>query len=169
MVEIVQKNNPVLRQKATEVNVSELTSPRIRQVLADMKKALASQEDGVALAAPQIGIPLRIFIVAGFALAEELQESKDRPDDLVFINPVITKLSKDKAELEEGCLSVRNFYGKTLRSTKAIVRAYNEKGKIFQRGGSGLLAQIFQHETDHLDGILFIDHAKDVREADTIK
>jgi peptide deformylase len=169
MTEIVQKDNHVLRQKATEVNVSEITSPRIQGILADMKKSLASQEDGVALAAPQIGIPLRIFVVAGFALTEELQESKVRPADLVFINPVITKLSKDKAELEEGCLSVRHFYGKTLRSTKATVRAYNEKGEVFQRGGSGLLAQIFQHETDHLDGILFIDHAKDVREADNIE
>ncbi|TAK57142.1 peptide deformylase [Patescibacteria group bacterium] len=169
MIEIVQKDDPVLRQKATEVAISEITSPRIRKILADMKEALASQEDGVALAAPQIGVPLRIFIVAGFALTEELQESKDRPDDLVFINPTITKLSKDKAELEEGCLSVRHFYGKTLRSKKATARAYNEKGEIFQRGGSGLLAQIFQHETDHLDGILFIDHAKEVQKVDIIK
>jgi len=169
MIEIVQKDNPVLRQKATEVTLAEITSPRIQGILAEMKKALASQEDGVALAAPQIGIPLRIFIVAGFAMTPELTKSKDRPADLVFINPTITKLSKDRVELEEGCLSVRHFYGKTLRSTKATVRAYNEKGEMFQRGGSGLLAQIFQHETDHLNGILFIDHAKDVQEADNIK
>lgn len=169
MVEIVQKDNPVLRQKATEVTLSEITSPRIQGILADMKKALTSQEDGVALAAPQIGIPLRIFIVAGFATTPELRESKEKPDDLIFINPTITKLSKDKSELEEGCLSVRHFYGKTMRSNKAIVRAYNEKGEVFQRGGSGLLAQIFQHETDHLNGILFTDHATDVQEADTIR
>ncbi len=169
MTEIVQKDNPVLRQKATEVALSEIASPRIQGILADMKKSLASQKDGVALAAPQIGIPLRIFVVAGFALTEELQESKDCPADLIFINPVITKLSKDKVELEEGCLSIRHFYGKTIRSTKATVRAYNEKGEVFQRGGSGLLAQIFQHETDHLDGILFIDHATDVQEANTIQ
>ena len=165
MLEIVQKGDPVLRQKATPVAISEITSPRIQQVLTDMKKALASQEDGVALAAPQIGIPLRIFVVAGFALTAELKKNENPPEDLVFINPVISKLSKEKVELEEGCLSVRHVYGKTIRSTKVTVKAYNEKGESFQRGGGGLLAQIFQHETDHLDGILFIDHATNMQEA----
>ena len=66
--------------------------------------------------------------------------------------------------MPEGCLSVRPLYGKTFRSTKATITAYNKNGKKFTRGASGLLAQIFQHETDHLNGILFIDHAKDIKE-----
>ena len=84
--------------------------------------------------------------------------------DLIFINPKITKLSQKKGWVPEGCLSVRWLYGKTLRSQKASIEAYDEHGKKFIRGASGLLAQIFQHETDHLDGILFIDHAKDIKE-----
>ena len=84
--------------------------------------------------------------------------------DLIFINPKISKLSREKEWVPEGCLSVRPLYGKTHRSKKAIITAYNEKGKKFTRGASGLLSQIFQHETDHLDGVLFIDHAKDVKE-----
>ena len=66
--------------------------------------------------------------------------------------------------LVEGCLSVRWLYGSTHRSRKATITAYDEKGKKFQRGAAGLLAQIFQHETDHLKGVLFIDHAKDIKE-----
>ena len=84
--------------------------------------------------------------------------------DLVFINPKILKLSKEREWLPEGCLSVRWLYGKTYRSKKVILTAYDEKGKKLKRGASGLLAQIFQHETDHLNGILFVDHAKDIRE-----
>jgi peptide deformylase len=66
--------------------------------------------------------------------------------------------------MPEGCLSVRWLYGNTFRSKKATVTAYDENGKKFVRGASGLLAQIFQHETDHLVGTLFIDHAKNIKE-----
>ena len=83
---------------------------------------------------------------------------------MVFINPKISKLSKEKEWTPEGCLSVRWLYGKTYRSKKASISAYDENSKKFTRGASGLLAQIFQHETDHLNGILFIDHAKDIKE-----
>ncbi|MBI3888666.1 peptide deformylase [Candidatus Nomurabacteria bacterium] len=87
----------------------------------------------------------------------------------MFINPKISKLSRDKVWVPEGCLSVRWLYGKTYRSTKATIAAYNENGKKFTRGASGLLAQIFQHETDHLNGILFIDHAIDIKEELPVK
>jgi peptide deformylase len=121
----------------------------------------------VAIAAPQIGESLRIFIVSGRAFDIEKgiydeNAKKPKSEDLVCINPKIDRLSRDKADMDEGCLSVRYLYGKVKRSKKATVTAYNESGKKFTRGGSGLLAQIFQHETDHLDGVLFIDKAKDV-------
>ena len=83
---------------------------------------------------------------------------------MVFINPKISKISKEKEWMPEGCLSVRPIYGKTWRSKKTTVTAYDENGIKFQRGASGLLSQIFQHETDHLNGILFIDHAVDLIE-----
>ncbi|MES2087507.1 MAG: peptide deformylase [Patescibacteria group bacterium] len=173
MTPIVQNPNPVLRKVAKEVPEKTIKSPKIIAVLERMKEALDSQEDGVAIAAPQIGESLRIFVITERALeiSDELAEGKKiakNPEKvyghLVFINPVISKISKTKAVLEEGCLSVRYAYGKVNRSTKATVKAFNEKGEKFTRGGSGLLAQIFQHEIDHLNGILFIDTAKEVKE-----
>jgi len=168
---IVQKENKVLRQNSKEVPVREITTPKIKKILKEMSSALKSQNDGVAIAAPQIGHLLRIFIVSGkifdkdFIRGQGLPVNKKNvPKDLIFINPKISKLSREKEWVPEGCLSVRWLYGKNLRSKKAMITAYDEKGKKFTRGASGLLAQIFQHETEHLDGILFIDHAKDVRE-----
>ncbi|MFQ5661631.1 MAG: peptide deformylase [Candidatus Paceibacteria bacterium] len=174
MVKIIQEGDPTLRGKAEEVPVSEITSPKIKKILADMSEALEAQKDGVALAAPQIGVPLRIFIVSGklFDVAgprpaslglEDEQASSSLPD-FVFINPEITKISKNTEAHEEGCLSVRGKYGTTKRAQKTTVRAFDENGKVFERGGSGLLAQIFQHEMDHLDGTLFIDKAENIHD-----
>lgn len=158
---IVSEGNPVLRQKAEDVPLSEIKSEKVRRVIEDMKAALASQSDGVGLAAPQIAVPLRIFLVSKRIFGDDVTK------DAVFINPTITKFSKEKKWMEgEGCLSVRWVYGKVQRSTKVTIRAYDEEGQIFERGAGGLLAHIFQHEVDHLDGILFIDKAKDLQEAD---
>jgi len=171
MIKIVQKENRVLRQNSKEVPVREITKLKIKKILKEMSSALKNQSDGVALAAPQIGYSLKIFIVSGkifdkdFIRGQGLPiNKKEIPKDLVFINPKILKLSREKEWLLEGCLSVRWLYGKSLRSKKAMIAAYDENGKKFTRGASGLLAQIFQHETEHLNGILFIDHAKDIKE-----
>lgn len=174
IVKIVQQEHAVLRQKAAEVPVKDIGSAKIKRVLKDMAATLEMQDDGVALAAPQIAVSLRIFIVskAALNLPKELEKRKEintaelkkAAGYLVFINPILTKLSRDKVILDEGCLSVRPLYGKIKRSKKASVTAYDEHGKRFTRGASGLLAQIFQHEYDHLDGILFIDKATDLRE-----
>ncbi len=187
MKKILQKKEEVLRRIAHEVPLHTIKTVKIKKILKEMSKALKSQSDGVAIAAPQIGYSLRIFIVSGKVLkagfpdrgvsqADGPRGSADSPEsdsdpeqeesvgkDLIFINPKISKLSREKDWVPEGCLSVRPLYGKTFRSKKATVTAYDENGKKFTRGASGLLAQIFQHETDHLNGILFIDHAKDVK------
>ncbi len=173
MKKIVQKSDEVLRKTVKEIPVSLIKTPKIQKILKEMSEALKSQDDGVAIAAPQIGYSLSIFVVSGkifdkdFLTGKNLSTTpKEKKDykDMVFINPLISKLSKEKDWLPEGCLSVRWLYGKTLRSTKATVTAYDENGKKFTRGASGLLAQIFQHETDHLKGVLFIDHATDIKE-----
>lgn len=191
MKKILQKGEKVLRQTAKEIPISQIKTLKIKTVIKEMKASLRSQSDGVAIAAPQIGYSLRIFVVSGKIFnasfadvsgeglsqddgprgsagptgtdSDRPQRASAKPKDLIFINPKISKLSRDKEWVPEGCLSVRPFYGKTYRSKKAIVTAYDENGNKFERGGSGLLAQIFQHETDHLNGILFIDHAKDVK------
>ncbi|MBP9712038.1 MAG: peptide deformylase [Candidatus Pacebacteria bacterium] len=184
---IVQTPEKVLRKKAPEVLIADITTPKIKKILREMSASLLEQNDGVAIAAPQIGYSLRIFVVSGKIFDDGYAERREariknkrdgtplesspapaptseRSKDMVFINPKISKLSREKEWVPEGCLSVRWLYGKTYRSIKATVTAYDENGKKFTRGASGLLAQIFQHETDHLNGILFIDHAKDVKE-----
>lgn len=169
-VKILQKESPKLRLTAEPVPVNEISSPKITSVILRMKKTLQEQDDGVAIAAPQIGEGLRIFVVAGRALkmiAEDeglIDENIDENTDQIFINPEIIKSSKKSEWMEEGCLSVRHLYGKVKRAIKVTVKARDEHGKIFTRGASGLLAQIFQHEIDHLNGTLFIDTARDVKE-----
>ncbi len=168
---IVQKEDMVLRKIAVEIPIHEIKTPKIQKILKEMSVALLSQDDGVAIAAPQIGYSLKIFVVSGKIFDKDFlkgkglpKDKKDVPKDLVFINPIISKLSREKDKVPEGCLSVRWLYGITLRSKKASVTAYDENGKKFTRGASGLLSQIFQHETDHLKGVLFIDHAEDIKE-----
>lgn len=172
---ILQRESPLLRANAKDVPASEITSSRIKKIIKDMNDALSREDDGVAIAAPQIGVPLRIFLVSkrAFEVPENVHDrrklkkskkGKSEGDDLIFINPVIKKLSREKRWMDEGCLSVRWAYGKAERSVKATIEAYDVHGQKFTRGASGLLAQIFQHETDHLNGILFTDKARDVRE-----
>lgn len=162
MVEIVQKDALILRKKATPVAREDIGSERITDILSRMHSSLAAQDDGVALAAPQIGEAVRIFIVSGKVFSEDFEHPDPTQPDRVFINPVVKKVSRTKKVVDEGCLSVRGIYGKVLRATKASVEAYDEKGRRFTLGGAGLLAQIFQHEIDHLNGILFTDTATDL-------
>ncbi len=170
--EIVQVGHPVLRKVAQPVATKEITSPKIKEVIRRMKASLASQDDGVAIAAPQIGESFRIFVVSGKIFDDRFKRGKgipkgDKPshEDVVFINPEIIKLSTKTRWLQEGCLSVRPIYGEVKRALNATVKAHDEHGKKFERGGGGLLAHIFQHEIDHLDGILFIDKARNAHES----
>lgn len=163
MSKLVPQDHPALHQIAEEVPVEDISSPKIKKVLKDMRSALESYNakgfTGVAIAAPQIGIPLRIFLVHDTSKNRDAENSLP---DLVAINPKIIKLSKKKSIVGEGCLSVPDEYGTVKRAAKATIRAFDEHGKEYEYGGSGLLAQIFQHECDHLDGILFIQRAEKV-------
>jgi len=172
MVTIVQNGDGVLRKISTEIPIIDITKPKIQKIISEMNEALDGQYDGVAIAAPQIGVSLRLFIISGRVFDDDfirgqkpLNNKVKRHDNLVFINPVFKKISKDKKLMAEGCLSVRPVYGKVRRATRATIEAYNEKGKKITMNGSGLIAHIFQHETDHLDGILFIDKAKDLHDS----
>ena len=166
MPEIVQKENPVLRQIATDVSAADFGTPELQKILRDMKAALDSQEDGAALAAPQIGISKRIFIISEKVFGADNERHGSKDSHFIFINPKITKLSKKTRLMDEGCLSVRGYYGNIFRSTRASIEAFDENGIRFSRGAGGLLAQVFQHECDHLDGTLFIDRAEDVWEVE---
>ncbi len=175
MIKIIQIGDLVLRATAKKVAVDKIISPEIQKVLENMKQAIVENDDGIAIAAPQINVSLRIFLVSkriflidkeGKPLPDITPEEIDNYKDLVFINPEITNQSKKTQWLMEGCLSIRGVYGKVERSEKATIKAFDENGKLFTRGASGLLAQTIQHENDHLDGILFIDKAKDLEKID---
>jgi len=163
MSHLVPEHHPALHQIAESVPLEDITTPPIQKVLKDMRAALHSYNvegfAGVAIAAPQIGVSLRIFLV------EDM--NADRKDksvipSLVAINPEIIKVSSKRKIVGEGCLSVPKGYGAVSRALRARIRARDENGKLYEYGGSGLLAQIFQHEVDHLDGILFVDRAEEV-------
>lgn len=159
---IVQIGDPVLRTKALPVPLQEISSPHIQGIIQKMKDVLKQEKFGVAIAAPQIGESLRIFVVAGKAFEtpdEETRVSQQPLPDRVFINPDLVRVSKTKKEMSEGCLSVRHKYGAVLRHQKASIHAWNEKGEEFLYHGAGLVGQIFQHEYDHLEGVLYVDKA----------
>jgi peptide deformylase len=165
-IEILQKENPILRDVSCLVPESEIKSENIKKIISDLKKAMDSQSDAIAISAIQIGKPVRLFIVSKKiyeVLKEDPEASKDKKD-LIFINPKIVKTSKEKQNLEEGCLSVRFFYGKVKRPKKATIEWTDENGEKISRGVSGLMAQIVQHEYDHLEGVLFIDKATELVE-----
>ncbi len=155
----------VLRTEAVPVPEELFGTSELAHIIQDMTDTLDKEPDGVALAAPQIGISYQIFVVRYDRTIPPLPEgspeehTKREPSIGIFINPKFVKASRRRVEMDEGCLSVRGIYGTTLRHERATIQARSEDGKKFERGGGGLLAQIFQHETDHLHGILFIDHA----------
>ncbi len=160
---IVQIGDPVLRQQAKPLLVKDISSRSTKALITKMKRVLKGEEYGVALAAPQVGASVRMFVVAGRVFDEQNNEAGDaRTDtkpsaDRVYINPTITRVSKKKLEMSEGCLSVRGQYGTVLRHEKVTLKALDETGKPLLQHASGLLAHIFQHECDHLDGVLYID------------
>ena len=157
--EVLRMGDPRLLARCAPVE--RFGSPELAALLADMHDTMAHM-NGAGLAAPQIGVSLRVVIfgVDGNPRYPEIEEVPQT----VLINPEIQPLSEELEEGWEGCLSVPNMFGIVERHEKVTVEAYNENGKKFRRDGAGLLAEIFQHETDHLKGLLFIDTAKNVRE-----
>lgn len=161
--------NPALRGEMQDIPLSEISSPRIQELIASMRRLLSKEEHGVALAAPQVGEPFRLFIVSPAALERREEKYSDAPPQiatdavpLVYINPAWVKLSREKSDKHEGCLSVRGKWGIVPRAEKATITAYDEHGKKFTRGASGFLAHIFQHEMDHLEGVLYTDKATEL-------
>jgi peptide deformylase len=164
MKQIVQVGDPVLRTVAAEVEEGAFGTQSLKDTINDMAEALHAATDGVAIAAPQIGVPLRIFLVR-YDRLKPLPPGETAPPDLgVYINPEFIKASRRREVMDEGCLSVRGTYGKTYRHDRATVRARDVDGGRFERGGGGILAQVYQHEIDHLNGILFIDEAVETYE-----
>ena len=163
--------NPALRESARDIPLEDIAGPHIASLIADMKALLAKEEFGVALAAPQVGEAIKLFVVSGKALTRREESyhdtdsadvSEQAPEDTVYINPKWVKMSRKKTGKHEGCLSVRGLWGIVPRAEKVSLTAYDEHGKKISRGASGFLAHIFQHEMDHLEGTLYIDKATEM-------
>jgi peptide deformylase len=150
LLKIIKNPNPILRKKSSLVRDDEINQEDFKSLIKDMKRTMI-EKDGVGLAAPQIGKNKRIIVV----------NTKDGV--IAMINPRIKNKSFLKEWDEEGCLSVPGIYGKVKRSKKLKCEYTAMDKKRIIISAQGFFARIIQHEIDHLNGILFIDKAKNIR------
>jgi peptide deformylase len=135
-------NNPVLRQKAKRVPAIDRS---IQRLIDDMIKTMR-ESNGVGLAAPQVGVPLRVVVI---------QMPGEEP--IALVNPEIVKRSGER-EVTEGCLSLPGYVGEIKRSASVTVKGWDRQGKTIRIKATELMAQALEHELDHLNGVLYIDH-----------
>jgi peptide deformylase len=154
---IVKFGDPVLETPAAEV--TEFDTPELHKLIADMFESMYAHK-GVGLAATQIGISKRISVI-------DCSNGQNPDDKLALINPQIIKVEGAQSG-EEGCLSIPGFRENVSRGKRVTVRAQNIKGEWFEKTGEDLLARAFLHETDHLNGRLYITHVS-VLKRDLIK
>ncbi|GAB1359761.1 peptide deformylase [Porphyromonadaceae bacterium] len=148
---------PVLRKVAEDVTPD---FEGLEQLIQDMYQTLEAS-DGIGLAAPQIGIPKRILVVDLTILEDELEP--DQQVKMTMLNAQILERSGENETMEEGCLSLPGISEKVTRKNTIRVRYQNEKFETIESEFSGFLARVIQHEYDHLDGMLFIDHLSPIR------
>ena len=154
--EIVVVENPILRRKAKKI---VKITPEHRKLIEDMIDTMRDAP-GVGLAAPQVGVSERLIVVE-YAPEDESEENGDKPAKkkklYVMLNPEIVSASEEKVQGAEGCLSVPGWVGDVMRHKSVVVRGLNRNGQKIKVNAEGWLARIFQHEIDHLDGVLYID------------
>jgi peptide deformylase len=148
---ILKYGDTPLHEKARDVDT---ITPEVDRLVDDMIETMYAAP-GVGLAAPQVGVPLRIFVV-------DISVGRDAGGLQVMINPEFVE--RDGMQLEEeGCLSVPGFNATVVRPARAVVKGLDRTGQEQQREGTGLLARAFQHEMDHLDGMLFVDRLRGIK------
>ena len=152
---IIKNPSPLLREKSEEIDLKKIKVNELKELCADMIKTM-KENDGVGLAAPQVGKSIRLITI----------NTKDEPK--IMINPKITGKSWAKEWNEEGCLSVPGVYGKVRRNKKINCIYFDKGGQKTKIQAEGLLSFVIQHEIDHLDGILFIDKAKEIKKIKAI-
>lgn len=165
VLEIREMGDPVLREVARPVTPEELAGPEVQRLIDDMIETMRAA-NGAGLAAPQVGVPLRIAVI-------EVREGNPRypykpPIPLtVIVNPELTPLDDATFATNEGCLSMPNVRGDLERFENVGVRYLDRDGALHEEERRGLTAGTFQHEVDHLDGILFVDRMADLRSLST--
>jgi peptide deformylase len=148
--------HPVLRRKARALDKAEIKSAAVQKLIDDMIDTMVEYH-GVGLAAPQVHESLRIFVAA---LEPADEESGRDPEPIAIINPEITPIGGETVEDWEGCLSIPDIRGRVPRAREIKVRASDRRGDRIELTAHDFPARVIQHETDHLDGILFFDRMR---------
>ena len=146
----------VLRKETERV---EGDSPGLQQFVDDMIETMEGAR-GIGLAAPQVGEPKRLFVVDVSSMEEDFAEQgiEMPPQPMVFINPDIVEESEEDSEFEEGCLSIPDIHENVIRPEAITMRYQDREFNVREESFEGILARVIQHEYDHVEGILFIDH-----------
>lgn len=148
-MEITKVPAPILKSKMAEVTQDEIKNGSLNELFSDMKDAMRSH-NGIGLAANQIGVNKRIFIID-----EKIAKEAKLPE--IFINPEITEYAKEEDEMEEGCLSIPEYYTNIKRPKKIKIKALDQDGNKLRLRVRGFAARVLQHETDHLNGLTIRD------------
>jgi len=153
-----QFGNPILRTPSKVLSKQEILSKQTQELLKDMRYTLEKRKYGIGLAAPQVGMGVAVVVVG-------LKPTPTRPNieklDIDFINPAITKYYGKTTGMWEACISGSELYGKAVRYKKIRLVWLDKKAQKHEDDFDGLLAQVIQHEVDHLNGVLFVDRVKD--------
>jgi len=157
ILKVARMGHPVLRQKARAIEPGDIKTAAVQRLIDDLIDTMVEYH-GVGLAAPQVHEGLRVFVAA--LDTNEDDESDAGVEPIAIINPEITPVGSDVVEDWEGCLSIPDVRGRVPRSREIKVRAYDRKGDRLELRARGYSARVIQHETDHLDGILFFDRMK---------
>jgi peptide deformylase len=155
ILKVARMGHPVLRAKARPLERTEIRGAIVQKLIDDMLDTMAEYH-GVGLAAPQIHEGLRIFVAA----LDDGDEEEGEGEPLALINPEITVVGSDVVEDWEGCLSIPDVRGRVPRAREIRVRAYDRKGDRIELRAHDFPARVIQHETDHLDGVLFFDRMR---------
>ena len=158
ILKVARMGHPVLRAKARPLQASEIRSPEVQRLIDDMFDTMHEYQ-GIGLAAPQIHVSVRLF-VAGMPPDPDEEPDPDQVPEMALINPEITVVGRETAEDWEGCLSIPDIRGRVPRARQILVKAYDRHGKRVEIKAANFMARVIQHETDHLDGVLFFDRMK---------
>ena len=157
LLKVARMGHPILRAKARSLDRSDLKQPSMQKLIDDMIDTM-HEYHGVGLAAPQIHEGFRIFVAAIAPQIDEPLSPNDEP--MVFINPVITPVGNEVVEDWEGCLSIPDIRGRVPRARSIRVTAMDRSGAKIDLASHDFPARVIQHETDHLDGVLFFDRMR---------
>jgi peptide deformylase len=158
ILKVARLGHPVLRERARTLDRSEIQLPAVQKLLDDMIETMREYH-GVGLAAPQVHEGVRIFVAALNDDGEEPEEDT-AAEPMVLINPEIVARSQETEEDWEGCLSIPDLRGRVPRARDVTVRAFDRTGARIEVEASGFSARVIQHESDHLDGVLFLDRMR---------